>query len=291
MNDKVVQGIAVLLEAVKAQTAATNVQTNLLEDLRNEVKSLNEKVEWITSNTTRLESIEQNVADISMSVQTVEDKAGAVSSDVSSLKERVDEIGLVYDTSIRAVQTLRTAFSGKDLEIMTNGVKALKEWTGSSSATIVYDSNVDSFTHEGFFNKIQGKRDIAVVAFTTDGDVFGGYYNMAMTRQDTNIYDPRVFVFSFESHGRCLTPQMFAVKQRLRDEANVWFDSDCDKGFVLFWVTRVGGFWLGNQSSKSYCNDISEGFERLGDTTLTGKNGTNKGPFHHCTRLVALQLS
>ena len=36
---------------------------------------------------------------------------------------------------------------------------------------------------------------------------------------------------------------------------------------------------------------LSNGFEGIEDTTLTGKNGDYKGPYFHCTRLVAIQLS
>ena len=101
------------------------------------------------------------------------------------------------------------------------GINALREWTGKSSATIIYDSTVDEFTADGLFNKVKGKKDIAVIGFTTDGDVFGGFYSVAVTRQDRNVYDPNIFVFSFESHGRCTTPQRFIVKDVRRKKRTV----------------------------------------------------------------------
>ena len=85
---------------------------------------------------------------------------------------------------------------------MADCVNALKEWTGKESATIIFDSTVDEFTTDGLFEKVKGKRNIAVVGFTTDGDVFGGFHNVAVTEQAFWFDDPNIFVFSFESHGR-----------------------------------------------------------------------------------------
>ena len=87
---------------------------------------------------------------------------------------------------------------------MPKGVEALKEWTGKSSATIIFDSVVDEFTDQGLFKKIKGKANIALVGFTADGDVFGSFYSLAVTEQDKWVYDRNMFVFSFESHGRCM---------------------------------------------------------------------------------------
>ena len=164
--------------------------------------------------------------------------------------------------------------------------------TGTGSASVVYDSKKHPFTADGLFQKVRGKRNIAVVGFTTDGDVFGGFYSVAVTVQDERFFDQTIFAFSFESRGRCATPQRFAVKERLKEEARVRFWKNYINGFVSFFVGGEGGnFWLGNESSRSCCCDLSRGFEGLEDTTLTGQNGTyDKGPYHHCTRLVAIQL-
>ena len=172
---------------------------------------------------------------------------------------------------------------------MANCVDALKQWTGKARATIVYDSTVDEFTHDGLFDKIKGKPNIALVGFTTDGDVFGGFYYVAVTEQEKDTFDPNIFAFSFESRGRCMTPQRFVVK-KLNEKEFVWFYKRNRIGFVEFGVDGVGNFQLGNESSKSNCWNLSRGFEGLEDTTLTGKTYQNFGPYHHCTRLVAVQL-
>ena len=174
---------------------------------------------------------------------------------------------------------------------MVDCVEALKQWTGKSRATIVFDSTVDEFIHDGLFNKVKGKRNIAIVGFTTDGDVFGGFFSLAVTELWRWIYDRNIFAFSFESHGRCMTPQRFVVNEMLKEKANLRFFKNDNYGFVAVWASGYDGLYLGNERSDSYCCDMSFGFEGIEDTTLTGKTGNYNGPYHHCTRLVAIQLS
>ena len=174
---------------------------------------------------------------------------------------------------------------------MADCVNVLKEWTGKTSAKIVYDSTVDEFTHDGLFEKVQGKQNIALVGFTTEGDVFGGFYNVAVTGPGQHCYDQDLFVFSFESHGRCMTPQRFLVWERLKKKAYVSFWKNDIQGFVYIGVFGAGAFILGNEKSNSYCAVLSCAFEGLQNTTLTGQNGDYfQGPYHHCARLVAVQL-
>ena len=174
---------------------------------------------------------------------------------------------------------------------MERCVNALKEWTGKARATIIYDSTVDEFTDDRLFDKIKGMPNVAIIGFTTDRDVFGGFYSVAVDKQDTNFFDPNIFAFSFESHGRCMTPQRFAVWEGLKQNAFVKF-FDSSYGFVWFGMGGVGGFRLGNEKSDSYCWNMSRAFEGLENTTLTGMNGTyyHNPPFHHYSRLLAVKL-
>ena len=170
-------------------------------------------------------------------------------------------------------------------------VIALKEWTGKASATIIFDSTVDEFCPEGLLNKVKGKENTALVGFTKGGDVFGGFYNVAGTKQGGGLFHRNIFAFSFESRGRCATPQRFVVKDEWKKKVNVYFYKNSSYGFVWFGVDRVGHFYIGNERSNSFCQNMSHAFEGLQDTTLSGQNGTwDEGPYHYCTRLVAIQL-
>ena len=176
--------------------------------------------------------------------------------------------------------------------VMERGLDALKAWTGKIGMSILYDSAVDGMSVRSMFKKVSDKQDIALIATTTDGDVFGGFYNVAVTRKEKRFKDPDMFIFSFESHGRCTTPQRFPVKEKFKenDDALVYFYKNDDIGFVRFGVDNVGGFRLGDERSMSFCKNVSCAFEGLEDTTLTGKTGLNTEDEHHCSRLVALQL-
>ena len=177
---------------------------------------------------------------------------------------------------------------------MANCVNALKRWTGKAKATVIFDSTVDEFTDNGLFTKVKGKQNIALVGFTTKGDVFGGFYSVAVTGQYQWFFnDPTIFAFSFESHGRCETPQRFAVPEHRKESAYVEFwDGFHGCGFVWLGVSGCGGFFLGNERSKSSCCSLSCVFEGIEHTTLTGENNNNyrHPPFFHCARLVAVQL-
>ena len=171
----------------------------------------------------------------------------------------------------------------------------LKQWTDTQNARVIYDSAVDEFTEDGLFEKVKGKENIALVGLTTEGDVFGGFYSVAVDSQDGEFNDPSIFAFSFESHGRCMTPQRFAVNEKLRKDAGVTFYKGWPAGFVLFWAgCFASGFCLGNERSESFCDEVSFVFEGLENTTLTGNfipRFDRTGPRYHCARLVAVQLS
>ena len=172
---------------------------------------------------------------------------------------------------------------------MADCVDALKEWTGKASATVIYDSTVDEFTDDGLFAKVKRKPNIAIVGFTTDGDVFGGFYRVAVTKQNWGFVDLNLFIFSFESRGRCWTPQRFVAKKKKRSHGCVMFAKNDSCGrFVLFHgcCETVSSFWLGNEESRMWCANLSGGFEGIEDTTLTGSD------FGHftCCRLVAVWL-
>ena len=166
-------------------------------------------------------------------------------------------------------------------------VNALKEWTGKARATIIYDSTVDEFTDECLFRMVKGKPNIAVVATTTDGDVFGGFYSVAVTRENEEFYDRNMFLLSFESHGRCMTPQRFDVKKSDRVLGCViFFKNFIIRHFVRFWGGDDGWLDLGDEQSDTWCDNLSRDFEGIEDTTLTGKNRRR----FTCCRLVAVWL-
>ena len=170
----------------------------------------------------------------------------------------------------------------------TPNINALKEWTGKSHVKVIYDSTVDECTDDGLFNKVKGKPNIAVIGFTTDGDVFGGFYSVAVTEQWRKFYDPNIFAFSFESHGRCETPQRFVVKGWCRHNALVVFCRGDSWGWFVHICGGPGEFGFGDERAFTFYEHMSESYEGIGDTTLTGKKDCSDD--QHCIRIVAVQL-
>ena len=101
------------------------------------------------------------------------------------------------------------------------------------------------------------------------------------------MYDPNTFLFSFESHGRCTTPQRFLVRDEVKARANVWFFRSDEDGWFVHFSGGQGYVGLGNERSATFCSRLSRAFEGIDDTTLTGAAGDTT---HHCARLVAVQL-
>ena len=86
-------------------------------------------------------------------------------------------------------------------------------WGRAHDVAVLFDSDVDEFTGRGFVQTVLHRPNVAVVGFTTEGDVFGGFYNVAVTEENWRFSDLNIFAFSFESHGRCETPRRFGVKK------------------------------------------------------------------------------
>ena len=100
---------------------------------------------------------------------------------------------------------------------------------GKSTASVVFDSTVDDFSIMCLFQAVNGKPSIAIVATTADGDVFGLFFSVAVTEQNKYFFDQTVFIFSFESPGRCMMQQRFAAKEERKKFA-----------YVLFWKNSSG---------------------------------------------------
>ena len=178
-----------------------------------------------------------------------------VEAEVKKLNTRLEALTDVYEALGKPF--LRILKSEQDPAV-TRYANTLKGWTGTSTASVVYDSRVNPFTDQGLFDKVKGKANIALITFTSDGDVFGGFFNVAMTEQDKDFKHLDIFIFLFDSHGRCATPQRFAVKEEDKQFADVCFwKNDSDK-FVWFWGCSCG-FFLGNERSNSICEGLSLG--------------------------------
>ena len=174
-------------------------------------------------------------------LETVKDLAANSASRISQVRREFKTcVTALYDTP-QEIQVLTSPFDGASFGATARGLRALKQWTEKNYTAFVYDSAFDEFSVDGLFDKIKGKENVAVVAWMTQGDVFGGVYHNAMTEINENEIVQDMFIFSFESRGRCQTPQQFRLRNTLNDEAFVRFSNcDTDGSFMTFWVSGCG---------------------------------------------------
>ena len=171
-----------------------------------------------------------------------------VSSRVRQVGGDVDELDRCLKTLNDDVNERQGKLEQRRLDLILESARCastLKQWTGKTTANVIFDSMVDEFTNECFFNKVKGRPNIAQIATTTDGDVFGGFYSVAVTEQWEDFQDPSMFIFSFESHGRCRTPQRFVVKEKWKSRACMRFFKDNCNGWFVRFDSGGGWFYLG----------------------------------------------
>ena len=168
--------------------------------------------------TSRLEHVDPDVASFAGTGQAVEE-ADTVSPFVSSLNERMTSFHLSVGTKMKMTKTRkrqRDHPTHRDLKPDHGGPCQHSEVVeGKATAIIIIDTTFDDFTDGRLFVKAMDRENIALVWFTTDGDVFGVFFIFAVTKQNILFFNPTMFAFSFETNGRCETPQRFDLTDGL----------------------------------------------------------------------------
>ena len=165
------------------------------------------------------------------------------------------------------------------------GIEELKARYEFTDVSLLYDSTVDPFTADGLLNKVVAKPHVAIVIFTSKGDIFGFFY-IEPIQPGKRHGLVHVRAFSFECHGRCETPKFFSPNRDRCGGVQLIFSSDRDGIFTLS-VRFSGSLTIANDHSRSFGNSLSTAFEDMPETLLTGKGSGEK---FTCTRLVALKL-
>ena len=168
--------------------------------------------------------------------------------------------------------------------------KQLEEWTSLKCSDIVFDSNVDNWSEDTseFNEKIIGKKQLAFLIETEDGEKFGYYLNTEIIEKYWQKYgDPRIetdnnsFEFNLESNGRLPKPMKFEIK-------------DLEKcGYLLFeksdgYLIKLGDIRLFKENYKnlSRCYQFENDFDYHGiENALCGK-------FHFTPkRILVIQMN
>ena len=284
--------VSAKIEALKNNLSALLEQCATKASVKEEIDGLKS---YITASETRLHEEHTKLLDVlKQQGESAKANAGSVESLSHDLKDIKEQCAISFCETNDRVETfhaLSSSFSWNDFRTMATGVSALMQWAGKSRGSIVYDSRVDPFTADGLFAKIRDTPNVALITCTTDGDVFGFFYTKPVRVAGKSMIDPNMFIFSFESHGRCKTPQRFLVKADKRGKSDVYVRKNPDPVLVSFGMPGgCSGFT--KEKSPAVCRGLSTVFEGIEDTTLTGKTvvGKELNPFF-CARVVALHLS
>ena len=147
-------------------------------------------------------------------------------------------------------------------------VKVLKEWTGKETAELVYDTTTCDFSHNAF-NVCFKSPNNAVIGVTEDGDIFGGFGVVVQINEYTP--NPNHFIFSLDSHCRCCVPQRWRIKPEKQATSVMLFNDSSD--FIRFGAgDGEGRLYFISGQNQSFCCNLSESYDGVGDLWLYGKN-------------------
>ena len=165
----------------------------------------------------------------------------------------------------------------------------LNGWAGTGASCVVFDSTRDEAAPRSFFAAVRGRPNVAVVAVTAAGSVFGGFYAKPVVKAGRECKDPNVFVFAFAKNGACLEPGAFPARREVRDMVFVKLFSDGDL-FVWF-GGRSGGVSFGMEKARSFSTNAGAVFDGATDVGLTGQRfSCIMGSHLQVVRVVAFQL-
>ncbi|KAL7715424.1 TLDc domain-containing protein [Entamoeba marina] len=87
------------------------------------------------------------------------------------------------------------------LKHLTNE-SCLKEWSNLNEFTLLFDSDIHGFVNNKEFSSyLLNKKNLYIINFDEDGNVFGGYVNSRITDSRSFITDENAFVFSLLRNG------------------------------------------------------------------------------------------
>ena len=152
-------------------------------------------------------------------------------------------------------------------------INALLQWTHKTGFSVLFNSQTEPFFAHNILYRTMLMSDIVYIVITAGGDVFGVYYEKPLGGLDIQVNDPSIFMFSFESHGRCAKVKRFALKSYRADDAFVMLHRNSRRIFTV--GCGHAELSLYDTRTTSYTNNLSWMFWDMDNRTLTGHDGMN----------------
>ncbi|KAL7720442.1 TLDc domain-containing protein [Entamoeba marina] len=89
-----------------------------------------------------------------------------------------------------------------EVEQLNNSIELLIEWSGKPKYNIIFDSDLDGDGKLTLSWNVMNKKNLYLIHFDNENNVFGGYVNEVIDKKDGYINDPKSFVFSLIRNGK-----------------------------------------------------------------------------------------
>ena len=158
---------------------------------------------------------------------------------------------------------------------VVNNISQLEEWSGLKDSTVLYDSDIDGKESSIFRKKIMKQSKLYFIVIDSNDNVFGHYHPGVIDTGDKQ--DENIFLFTLNSNGRC--------------EVKKFDKKDRDTGTYIqggnHYYSCSGYSTRQIDTDESFVDDISDFFEGIEKTTLTGNYDT---VFFTTRRLIVIQM-
>ena len=176
----------------------------------------------------------------------------------------------------------------KQVNLTSEQVKQLEEWTSLKCSDIVFDSNVDNWSKNTsvFDKRIIGKKRLVFLIEDDRGEKFGYYLNTEVVEKYHQYIetDNKSFEFNLQSNGRLKHPMKFEIKDLEKGGYHLYEKSDD-------YLITLGDIVLfkENKKNKSCCFQRETQFDYHGTkNALCGKTGWGT-PFTS-KRILVIQM-
>ena len=237
-----------------------------------------------------LESQNQEFMKYVYQLARVENQQAALQKEFDKDHKRLDRIEDDVTSLKRDVKTIQSVLKTDDETglylLLLNGIRRDDAFKNIRPEPICVIRRSLSMA---MFNKFKNKSNVLVLAKTTEGRHFGFIVTQPLGRPNQRSYDVTLAAFVICPDGD--TPfEVFPVLTEHSASIFVKPVTDSQRGFFNVGVQDVGQFWIGTETSDSYCENLSAIFKGLGDDGLTGHSGQDEDQVYHCESVVVFEL-
>ncbi|ELP85611.1 hypothetical protein EIN_408900 [Entamoeba invadens IP1] len=139
----------------------------------------------------------------------------------------------------------------------------LKKWTKKENCVVIGDSDADgSLLEGGYMETIRFKSNVCVIVFDNRNSIFGGYYQVPISEENTYTTDNDAFVFSFITPRGSSIPLRHRIFYSKKDRATYYSTTEGNKYFsfgnsdLTIYPNKSGSSYLSTYQ-RTTCSSLS----------------------------------